>query len=305
MPKVISNKKFANNNAGRDWCFTWHVSQHAHADAEQQLLSLVDLPNFQYGVFGRELTKSQGPHLQGYLEFEPPIRPNRLLSYLDPTVHLERRAHSRQSASQYCKKEDDYIEFGHWRKPKGQGKRTDLSRVQDLITNGGTEREVAVAHFGNWCRYRRSFSRYRQIVSRETPLVRDWVTEVHVRWGPANSGKTRWFRDRYPNALMMSKENGFWSSYGGQAVVLWDEFENGSCSRSELLRLTDRYPCQIRQLGAYAEWTPRVICITSNFPPEAWIEQSQAIIRRCTTIVECRAGQPYVVPAKAVVVRDP
>lgn len=90
--------------------------------ADQQRLR--DLaPSCRYLVFGREVGDSGTPHLQGFVVFGSSLRFNRVKRSLGDRCHIElARGNSRQ-ASDYCKKDGDFEEFGTVPGPVGRTNR--------------------------------------------------------------------------------------------------------------------------------------------------------------------------------------
>lgn len=105
------------------WVFTLN---NPTDDEEQSIIEAAEKDNVEYLVFGRETGDSGTPHLQGYVIFSAAVRlctvKNRLGSQ---RFHLEVSRGTPQEASAYCKKDDDYEEFGDCPEVS-QGRRTDL-----------------------------------------------------------------------------------------------------------------------------------------------------------------------------------
>lgn len=72
-----------------------------------------------YLVFGREVGASGTPHLQGFVIFEDRVRFNTAKSRIHPRAHVEAARGSAIQAADYCKKENDFEEFGQVPKPQG------------------------------------------------------------------------------------------------------------------------------------------------------------------------------------------
>ncbi len=178
--------------------------------------------------------------------------------------------------------------------PAAQGQRNDLTLIRDEIKEGANELEIASDHFGQWVRYRKSFERYRALLSEQ----RTHVTRVLVYWGPTGVGKTRRAFEEHPEATFLSYENGFWqppkAAYIG--VVIIDDFEDTQIPRGLFLRLTDRYPLTVNVKGSSANWAPTTIILTSNFDPTMWYAGSPAVQRRLSA-VEHMADVPDGTPA--------
>lgn len=129
----------------RRWVFTLN---NPTADHEQRLGDFGVNPLVRYLVYGRESAPTTGTrHLQGFFILHSPQRRSFLVNHLFRAYFAPANGTSEQAAS-YCKKENDFEEFGSL--PNEQGKRTDLQQclewLDDFITTSGrapTEREVA------------------------------------------------------------------------------------------------------------------------------------------------------------------
>ena len=104
----------------KHWCFT--INNYAAADIER-LRTLGG--TVQYLVFGREVSSSGTPHLQGFASFGSPVRFSTVRRRVGETAHLEVARGTTDQAADYCVKDGDYEEFGT-RPVSNQGKRSDL-----------------------------------------------------------------------------------------------------------------------------------------------------------------------------------
>lgn len=88
----------------KNWCFTWHNYPEDWEDACKRLPGQIG------GVVGEEKTSSDGPHLQGYLQFEARIRPMGM--GLPKQVHWEAAKGTAAANYKYCSKEGRSIVWG-------------------------------------------------------------------------------------------------------------------------------------------------------------------------------------------------
>lgn len=87
-----------------------------------------------YLVFGKEVAPTTGtPHLQGCVQFLKSKRFKEALKYLEDGSHIEIMKGNLKQASDYCKKEGDFEEFGEL---VCAGKRCDIDRLRDAIADG-------------------------------------------------------------------------------------------------------------------------------------------------------------------------
>lgn len=91
----------------RHWCFTLNNWQAADDDA----LKLLG-PTLSYLVYGYETSASGTKHFQGYAVFPKILRLSEAKSKLPGSPHLEPKRGSPKQASDYCKKDGVFQEFG-------------------------------------------------------------------------------------------------------------------------------------------------------------------------------------------------
>lgn len=106
---------------GTRWCFTLN-----NPTEEEEQRCVDQLESARYGIIGRETGESGTPHLQGFVIFQSNKRLRFLKNWL-PRAHFEVARGTSVQASLYCKKDDDFDEFGEL--PTNQGRRTDLEEI--------------------------------------------------------------------------------------------------------------------------------------------------------------------------------
>lgn len=252
----------------RNWCFT---------SFNKEPFKIND--QIRYIVQGKEICPdTKNHHWQGYLELFNPKSMSAVKKLLkDKKIHLEERRGRQDEAIAYCKKDGNFLEEGD---KAEQGRRTDLKLIQEKILKGATEETIADEHFNQWVQYRKAFREYKQLKEPK----RNWETEVIYIWGDAGVGKSRIAFEN--NATPIIIKNSFILGYDGEDIVLFDDIdENTFPSRQEFLQLTDRYPMKINIKGGERNWKPRVIYLTSNFPPEETLGEDPAISRRINSII--------------------
>lgn len=246
----------------RNWCFTINN----YTDAEiSHLQSLHLRSRVAYIIFGRETGSNGTPHLQGYVELGVAMRLRSIKDLLGGSrVHCERRLGTPQQASEYCKKEGDYEEYGVQQRTR-QGNRTDLNEVKASIDQGATMVDLANDHFTTFLRYERGLRSY---VEMHNPH-RSWKTIVTYYFGPTGSGKSsrvlQESEELCGNSIAWLSDSSlqWFEPYDGHTGVVIDDF-TGSAPIALLLRLFDRYPMRVPIKGAFRNWLPRHIWITSN-----------------------------------------
>lgn len=254
-----------------------------------------------YLVYQLELSESGTPHFQGYMELKAPLRFPGIKRLLGSNkVHIESRLGSAQEASDYCKKDDTYVEGGSRfeygvMKECRPGKRNDLEDFSKAVLAGDKrKRDLYLEYPGIMARYRHF---YHDLTSSYRP-ERKTDLQVILHIGETGLGKTRTVFDRHgasPSFYVTPIcNNTVWlDGHDLHKVVLLDDFA-GAASHlplAQLLRLLDRYPVQVPVKGSHTWWMPDIIYVTSNVYPEDWYKwdgrggQYVALARRFTEVV--------------------
>lgn len=94
------------------WCFT--INNPVEQDTDTLLAISDDLPGngIEYLVYGREIGDNGTPHLQGFVIFTSRKRLATVRGIIGHRAHLEVARGTNAQASDYCKKDGDFDEFG-------------------------------------------------------------------------------------------------------------------------------------------------------------------------------------------------
>lgn len=258
----------------RNLCFTWNnYTPASHEDLVK------NLPPYTYLIIGEEVGESGTPHLQGYVEFKSPTRFARLKEKFNQ-IHWEKRKGTSQQASDYCKKDGKFKEYGT---ATDQGKRTDLESISEEIVNGASLEQIASLYPHYYVRYFRGFQALQSSLSKH----REGPPEVHWRWGKAGVGKTRYCVEKHPSHYIKDASQ-WWDGYCQQEAIIIDDFDGVKYSYRDLLRLLDRYHIQVQVKGTYVKINSPYIYITCEHPPESFWEGNMLdqVKRRLTSITE-------------------
>ena len=189
-------------------------------------------------------------------------------------LHLEVMRGSPRQAFEYCSKEDsrcpdvEPVLFGEL--PAGEGKRTDLDAVREMIVDGCALGTIADAHFGTFVRYHRGIQAY---IALRPSRQRDFECITVVFWGPPGSGKSSRVRavtgpgDLY--VVTYPTQSGgpqYFDGYNSESTMLFDDFY-GQVPRSTMLNICDRYAIRLPQRGSTCECLVSRVFITSNVDP--------------------------------------
>lgn len=296
------------NPVFRYWVFTCNNYTQSNIDCIK--LELCKIADFAYAIAGHEVGEKGTPHLQCYAQFRKGIRHKRLRELLDRRqlggsyCSIERAKGTAVQNRGYCWKGEaekmswptweteahvsaNYFEVGSIQFNDNQGGRNDLILIKDLLANNDMK-AVKDEFFPQWVRYHKSFEKYLQEAPQKhvrSYTKRKFKSSVYCNWGDPDSGKTRYFWDKYDDMDTITYANGFIIGYTGNPIVLLDDFDSTRMPRGLFLQLIDRYPLKVNVKGASMEWNPEIICITSNYNPNTWYgNNDKAVMRRIDEI---------------------
>lgn len=250
----------------RNWCYTLNNYTVAESIGVSELESV-------YHVRGYELGENGTPHIQGFIQLESP-KALTAMKKLIPRAHLEIMNGTAQQASDYCKKEGDFMESGTLVQ---QGQRNDLKHAIQLIRGGTDGRTVADQCPEVFVRYGRGL---RDLMLQLTDPYSH--TDVRGMWfvGRPGTGKSRTARE-YPN-IYLKPQNKWWDGYNGEETVVLDDLDKGGeCLGHHLKIWTDRYACTGETKGGTTHLRHHRFIVTSNFRmSELWEGEMLAAIQR-------------------------
>lgn len=235
-----------------------------------------------FSIFGREVSSTGTPHLQGYIEAKKKVRCKTVKGFTtfinEPfkRAHLESRKGTAEEAAAYCRKDGDYVSKGSISQPSQQGRRTDLDDIKARIDDGATDLDLFTEKFATTVRYYKAFREYRGL--RAPKSIRS--VAVFALVGEPGTGKSRLVFEREPDLWINSCPTLKWfDGYSGETAVLLDDYRGGA-DDSTLLRLLDIYPLKVAIKGGFVPWTPARIYITSNLQPPFGHDAIAAPLRR-------------------------
>jgi len=266
----------------KNWCFTLNN----YTDVEYaSIINACGTGDIQYIIVGKERGDNGTPHLQGFVQFSSQRRLNGVKKVLgSQRFHLEIARGTPAESKAYCSKEDiTPYEFGN---PIGQGQRTDMESFRADVLSGVSSRTLVENHFSYMLRYHRGLAFIRGIIAEP----RSWRTQCIYVHGLTGSGKSRWVQE---DAIKLCQQSVCWLPdaslkwFDGYETntkgVVLDEFD-GAANLTYLLRILDRYPLKVPVKGGFVEWNPRIVWITSQYPPSHWYggegEHYNALLRR-------------------------
>lgn len=138
----------------RRWCFTIN---NPSDDAVLALRTLGAAPTVKYLVFGREVGASGTPHLQGFVIFKDCPRLSACKTRIGGVGHCEAARGTNTQASEYCKKDGDYEEFGVL--DNESGRRSDWDNYRAFVEDLGrmpTVNEIILHNPSLYARYKKA-----------------------------------------------------------------------------------------------------------------------------------------------------
>jgi hypothetical protein len=262
----------------KHWCWTLNNFTEDEFQALQALGQ--ERPGIKYLVFGKEKGETGTPHLQGFISFEKKTTFKTAKLVISERAHLEPAKGSPAQASDYCKKDGEFEEFGTC--PKGKGARSDLEDVAKKVKNGARMRDIAEEHPAAVLRYGSGIQRLRGLYRPK----REGPPEIWVFWGKTGVGKTRRVWEFANVDELYVHPGGRWfDGFDGHRAVLFDDFDGSWFTITYLLKLVDRYMFQVPVKGSFVWWAPHVIYFTSNHHPKEWYKNASqdhqdALLRR-------------------------
>ena len=274
MSNNQNNQNKQTPKQAKRWCYTLNnpVQPIAYNELTQD-----------YHVYGEEVGESGTPHYQGFVVFKN-LKRFTQLKEINSRAHWEPARGSNKEASDYCKKDGKYHEFGTL--PDEPGTKSKRVRESGNKANSDKWKEISdwakagkLSEIDN--KYPKPFVNcYRnlQAIRKDhTPKV-DNLADVCGIWiyGESGVGKTRLITKLYPDAYL-KRMNKWYDGYNGEDVIVLDDLDpSHSFMGYELKKLADRYCflAEIKNASMYIR--PKRVVVTSQYPIEAiWREDKE------------------------------
>lgn len=262
----------------RDVCFTLNnYTEDEYNNIYTVLPSIVS-----YAIIAKETGESGTPHLQGYVSFKSAKTFTAIKKVISKRSHIEERKGTPQQAYEYCMKDGDYVEIGE--RPKGQGKRTDLDVIRDVIKETNKMSEVVmVAKSYQAVKMAEQILKYHETPRTEKPYV-EWYC------GSTGCGKSKLAYEKLGYDCYTCLSTGRWfDGYDAHEKVLIDDMRKDFMKFHDLLRLLDRNPMRVETKGGTRQFLAKHIIITSPYHPSVLYqtrEDVKQLLRRIDDIID-------------------
>lgn len=247
-PAIPDEKKF------RGWYFTDFV-------LDEEFVKKA-FSKAQYITYGREVCPSTNKkHLQGFAYFKSPISISSMRKKFPNRTCLPISGTPAQNIK-YCQKDKDFYESGE--KPDGQGKRTDLDEIRDLLESQPEMPMQAVID----CAKSYQSVKMAEVILKYKEKPRNWLPEVYWFHGPSGTGKTKAAYEMLGPDCYTCMDNLKWfEGYDGHHNVLIDDIRRDCMSYKSLLKLLDRYAYRVETKGGSRQFLAKKIVITCPSDP--------------------------------------
>jgi len=209
------------------------------------------------------------------------------LKKLCPNSHWEAARGTNAEASEYCKKEGDFMEWGEL--PAENGKKRKCEVLLEMVIEGKTDCEIMELEPSALFHQRALEAARYKFQKKEAQKWRD--VNVLALWGSTGVGKTKRARELLPNAFIVhlgGKE--WWDGYEGEEELIIDDYDNCvTCLR--MLAILDGHPLRLPIKGGFVWALWKRVVITSNIAPEMWHSEAKYAHRVALQRRICKSSQ--------------
>ena len=253
----------------RKWCFT--INNYRGVPEELPR----GPPPVVYLCYGKEVSSTGTPHLQGYVCFKNAVyRPSRFFQQYG-NGHFSMARGSADQNIEYCSKEGDFTEFGT--RPQGRdaqghhgrrGGELEIERWEEAWSSAKAGKvedipaDIRLRHYTTICKVA---AKYKKRPARLAGLDNTWIV------GPHGTGKSTYVHDKYPGAYKKGFSKwwcGFNEDDEGHLTVLLDDLHPKWAEKELLKNWADVFPFVAEYKGGSMQIRPARIVVTSNFTIE-------------------------------------
>jgi hypothetical protein len=225
-------------------------------------------------------------HAQIYVEFKDKAKFSTIKNWLNGEGYIDQKAPHieppRTSTSicyNYCTKEDTRVlgpfEGGDWGNKAGQGRRTDLDDVIEMVKKKRPFREIAEQHPTTVKKYHKGIIALRDALQEdERPNTwKDYHNSNKWIWGPSGVGKTTYAYTGYAQEEVYSKNpTQWWNGFdiNQHKVIVFDDYrpKPGGFGYRDFITLAQPFGLHVETKGGMIKMGNQPIIVTSNQSPE-------------------------------------
>lgn len=194
-----------------------------------------------------------------------------------PTAHLEKRRGTGKEASDYCKKDGDFEEYGTLAPGRGAaGGEANKRRYEEAFDTAkkgdldDVDKDLLIRHY-------HAFKRIKQDYQVAPPPLDECCGYWY--YGPPNTGKSYAARERHPG-YYDKPCNKWFDGYRGEETIILDDFDHQhKVLGHHLKRWADRYAFPAEQKGTTVQIRPKRIIVTSNYRIEEIFCEDPVLVR--------------------------
>lgn len=275
MNSKVAKTETSKSPQAKRWCYTLNNPKQPIAFNELTQL---------YHVYGEEVGESGTPHYQGFIVFKNLKRLSQLKE-INCHAHWEVARGTNKEASDYCKKDGKFHEFGELppeRHVKGNKANSDKWRNISDHAKAGDLKWIDENYPKPFVNSYRNLVAIKKDFTKRLPDLNDvcgvWYT------GEAGVGKTRLITKLYPDAYL-KRMNKWFDGYNNEEVVVIDDLDPSHAFMGyELKKLADRYCYMVEVKNASMYIRPKRVVVTSQYTIEQiWKDDKKtqaALLRR-------------------------
>lgn len=266
------------------------------------MIRLFNQQFIKYSINGDEVAPTTGQHhLQGFIRLYNGTSWRSMKKKLGADdVHLEIAVASDAANIRYCSKSrNDIHVLGSVR---GQGHRTDLQAVADMLKDKKTIQEIAENQTTSFIKYFKGIERTNEVINPADFKPKPFVSLLYGNPGTGKSYDARYGKDE-KTIYTYSAGNGsnnWWNGYNPvqHSTVIIDDMSGSYFTISKLKTLLDVYKINVEVKGGTLPFIPNNIIVTANQCIQHWYNYSNqndllALIRKFNVIVKYE-GYRYV-----------
>lgn len=255
-------EKYNKDSMFKGWFCTWPQCNITKEDALDMLMPL-GLAEY---VIAEEEHLDGSPHLHAFLKLNKKVRWSSTRFDLGDFHGNYQPAKSWKAVQEYCKKEGDYIsniDLKAARQKQSKMKKEDLLKDPEVLMDEGRLNPMQL------CSFLKNSAAYKMLLQqkRKPPVEMPEKKRHFWIWGPSNTGKTTWLRNKMQEGeWFQMPTNNDWNGYAGEDNLYIDEYK-GQLTIQELNRICDG-GAKVNTKGGTAmlSWTP-IVYVLSNFSP--------------------------------------